>query len=57
MTNLKSVWYKYTNNETIKITSSSGIYKTNFIMVNIFCYIEKHNDKVIEIHEKNAFFL
>ena len=34
---------KYITYEKLKITSSSGIYKTNVIVVVMYCYLEREN--------------
>ena len=39
----------------MEITNSSGIYKTDLIVVIIYCYLDEDNDKVLEIDMSNAF--
>ena len=39
----------------MEITNSSGIYKTDLIVVIICCYLDEDNDKVLEINMHNAF--
>ena len=39
----------------MEITNSSGIYKTDLIVVIIYCYLDEDNDKVLEINMHNTF--
>ena len=52
-TKLKCIWNKYANKETMKITSSCGIYKAIYHYVVAYYYLESKNDKVLKFHMKN----
>ena len=53
---LKFAWSKYTNKETMTITSSSGICKVYIRKEGICCYLEIDNCKVLQQYLNNSFF-
>ena len=42
--------------ETMKISSSSEIYKTLYHNFNYYCYLERDNDKVVKFNLSNSLY-
>ena len=54
---MNNKYTKYTNRKKMKITSSSGIYKTIYHNIVVYCCLEKENDKVLKFHVNNSSYL
>ena len=58
VTKINCIWGKYIYIEAIQITSSTGIYKTIYIiMIVIYGYLDRESDKVFKFFlNKSSFF-